>query len=283
MKKDKKIETKKYILPLIVFAIVFVSAISFAISKYRTENKHETKSEVTSTAPTQTQLSTTTTQETPTKTAFTGEIPILMYHYIRDYTDSNDQIGINLSVSPAKFSTQLDTIKSLGYTPINFFDIEKGNLPQKPIILTFDDGYLDFYTAAYPELKSHNMTAVSYVITGKIGGAYMTTDMIKTLSTNNIEIGSHTISHPDLSMMSVPNINEELVTSKKFLENLLGKPVISFCYPAGKYSDAVVSSTHQAGYLYATTTNSGEANFSTPLTLSRYRISPTTNITTFLK
>lgn len=213
----------------------------------------------------------------------TTELPILMYHYIRDYNDSRDQIGVNLSVSPANFATQLDLINSRGYTTTTFAELDSGLKITKPIILTFDDGYQDFYDNAFPELRKRGMKAVCFIITDKDSKEYLTSSEISELSSYGIEIGSHTISHPDLSTISLARAQNEIVESKATLENIIGKPVISLCYPSGKYNENVVNLAKEAGYKYATTTNSGIGKFISPLELNRYRVSSSSNIGAFIK
>ncbi|MEI7792328.1 MAG: polysaccharide deacetylase family protein [Candidatus Berkelbacteria bacterium] len=211
-------------------------------------------------------------------------IPILMYHHIRTFNDPADTIGTNLSVDPSAFASQLDYIKAQGYTAITFYDLSQGSLPDKPVILTFDDGYENFYENAYPELKSRGMKAVSFIITGSMSGDYMTEAQIKELSDNGFEIGAHSISHPDLSTATLDRSTREITISKSTLETIIGKKVISFCYPSGKYNDAVEKEVKDAGYIYATTTKGGIANFSGDnLALSRYRVNHDTNIESFFK
>lgn len=212
------------------------------------------------------------------------EIPIMMYHYIRNVDDPNDKLGINLSVTPEKFASQLDTIKADGYTTITFEDIKTGNIPEKPIILTFDDGYKDFYTNAFPELKKRNMKAVSYIITADIGkDEYMNEQDIKAISDYGIEIGSHTISHPDLAKSTEAKATKEITESKKTLEDITGKQIISFCYPSGKYNADVENIVKDAGFTHAVTTNGGITSFGDPFALNRYRLNHDTNISTYLK
>lgn len=220
----------------------------------------------------------------PTAKKEIPDMPILMYHYIRTLDDPNDKIGTNLSISPEVFAKQLDLIAERGYTAITFEDIKAGNIPAKPIVLTFDDGYSDFYTSAYPELKKRNMKAVSYIIVNDIGKSnYMNTDQIKELSQNKIEIGSHTLSHPDLTKISADKVNVELTQSKEGLETMIGTKIISFCYPSGKVNAEVESITKNVGYAYAVTTNSKQTNFSDPLLLNRYRVNHDTNISAYIK
>jgi peptidoglycan/xylan/chitin deacetylase (PgdA/CDA1 family) len=211
------------------------------------------------------------------------QIPILMYHHIRNFTDTSDQIGINLSVTPEKFSSQLDYLKAKGYTTITFRDVEANNIPSKPIILTFDDGYQNFYDNALPALMSNGMKAVSFIIADKNGGDYMTRTEIAGLEAKGIEVGSHTLSHPDLSTISTEKAIDEIANSKTRLEAIINKPVTSICFPSGKYNDTVLKDVEDSGYLFAVTTKSGIGSFNAPFELKRYRMNADTNISGIIK
>lgn len=211
-------------------------------------------------------------------------LPIIMYHHIRDFNDPNDQIGTNLSLSPTDFAKQLDLIIERGYTTINFQNILENNIPSKSVILTFDDGYENFYQNAYPELKKRNMKAISYVIVNNIGkGNYMNREQIIEIEQNGIEIGSHTLSHPDLAISSDTKATKEIVDSKAYLESLVGKKIISICYPSGKHSSATEDIIQNAGYIFAVTTKSGIAAFANPFILNRYRVNNGTSISAWVK
>lgn len=211
-------------------------------------------------------------------------IPILMYHHIRDFNDPTDKIGTNLSVSPTDFVAELDKIKERGYTTITFQDVLKGDVPEKSIILTFDDGYENFYQNAYPELKNRGMTAVSYIIVGDIGkGDYMTSAQIAEIDKYGIEIGSHTLSHPDLSTATETRATREVTDSKAQLETIVGKPIISFCYPSGKFTDATELIVKNAGYSFAVTTQGGITTFGDTFALNRYRVNNGTSIDNWIK
>jgi peptidoglycan/xylan/chitin deacetylase (PgdA/CDA1 family) len=187
-------------------------------------------------------------------------------------------------VDPSTLASQLDFIKAQGYNTITFSDLALGTLPEKPVILTFDDGYENFYQNAYPELKSRGMKAVSFIITGSMSGDYMTETQIKELSDNGFEIGAHTVTHLDLSTATAARATKEITDSKLQLEAIIGKRVISFCYPSGKFNDSVEKEVKDAGFLYATTTKGGIANLSGDnLALSRYRVNHGTNIEGFFK
>lgn len=203
-------------------------------------------------------------------------IPILMYHYIRDYQDPNDKVGVNLSVRPAIFTRQLTLLRERGYTTITFDDLTQP-LPEKPIILTFDDGYTDAYTAALPELERQGMKAVFYIVSQFIDQPnYVTTDQVKMLDAAGMEIGSHTLDHADLSKINAARQGSELKQSKEQLEELLGKPVTAFCYPAGKYNQTTIGLAKVIGYQTATTTKPGVAigddYNSRPFELQRIRV-----------
>lgn len=191
------------------------------------------------------------------------KVPILTYHYIRVNTDPRDRMGFALSVTPADFAAQMDWLAQNGYHPITTEDLyaylnRTRGLPSKPVILTFDDGYADFYTTALPILRSHSFKATSYVVSGFVGrGGYMTADQIREADRSGIEIGSHSVDHPNLARSSIGNVRAQLGDSKRYLEQLLGHPVTAFCYPSGKYTSAVANEVAAAGYHDATTTASG--------------------------
>jgi len=191
------------------------------------------------------------------------KVPVLTYHYIRVNTDPRDQMGFALSVTPADFAAQMNWLAQNGYHPITTEDLyaylnRTRGLPSKPVILTFDDGYADFYTTALPILRSHSFKATSYIVSGFVGrGGYMTADQIREADRSGIEIGSHSVDHANLARSSIGNVRAQVGDSKRYLEELLGHPVTAFCYPSGKYTSAVANEVAAAGYHDATTTAYG--------------------------
>jgi peptidoglycan/xylan/chitin deacetylase (PgdA/CDA1 family) len=210
----------------------------------------------------------------------TTVIPILMYHYVRTVADPTDTIGINLSVTPEKFAAQMQYLADNGYTTLTMGEVHAIlagalPLPPKPIALTFDDGYRDFYTAAWPVLKQHNFKATNYVVTSVIGlEPYMTWAMLQELdATGLIEIGAHTRTHPDLRALGNDKRWDEIAGSKAILEEGLGHPIGSFCYPAGFYTAAVLADVRRAGYISAVTTAYGtKQNSADALEMPRIRV-----------
>lgn len=184
-------------------------------------------------------------------------IPILTYHYIRQLPGDDDPLGQNLSVSPENFAEQMAYLKSAGYESMTFDDLRAGKIPDKPVIITFDDGYEDAYQNAFPALKENGMTGVFYVITGFVGrDLYLTWNQITEMSEAGMVFGSHTVNHPDLTSpnLSQATITQELSLSKKALEQRLDKTINDFCYPSGKATTTTVDYVYDAGYKTATST-----------------------------
>ncbi len=210
------------------------------------------------------------------------KIPILMYHYIREYSDPKDKLGVNLSVSPAHFTAQMTAIKEAGYTPITFTDLNKP-LPEKPLILSFDDGYLDAYTGGLPILQQFKVPATFYIITDFLDKPnYMSTEQVKALDAAGMEIASHTLDHKSLDKLGEADQRREMAESKAQLESLLGKPVVHFCYPSGRYDQTSIALAKELGYRTATTTKPGvprgNAFNTNPYELTRIRVFNDTNI-----
>ena len=207
-------------------------------------------------------------------------VPILMYHYIRVNPDPGDRLGFNLSVTPADFKLQMDWLYDNDYHPVDFDDLraylfENQSLPSRPVVLTFDDGYRDVYTAALPILRAHHFRGVSYVVSGFLNSPnYITTEMLQEMDALGIEIGAHTVSHADLTRISAASLHREVFDSKAVLEALVGHPVVDFCYPSGRFNDAVMSAVQAAGFETATTTQPGVAHSARDrFTWSRVRVS----------
>jgi peptidoglycan/xylan/chitin deacetylase (PgdA/CDA1 family) len=207
-------------------------------------------------------------------------VPILMYHYIRQPPSMRtDLLGYKLSVSPADFAAQVDVLWRSGYHPVDLNDIRayfagKEPLPSKPVVITFDDGYSDLFTAAFPILARHKFKAVAYIVSGFVGrGGYVTSDQVLELDHNGIEIASHTVDHADLARSSAGSTMRELVDSKRWLEQLLGHPVVDFAYPSGKFNPQVVAEVQRAGYDTAVTTmDSADHSLADRYTWTRVRV-----------
>lgn len=182
----------------------------------------------------------------------------LMYHHAAEQNPSSLD---PFTVTPAMLEKHLIFLKENGYTPISLKELEKGAPVQKPVMLTFDDGYEDNYKNLFPLLKKYNVPAVIFLVTDKIGTPeYMTWEQIREMKNSGlVQFGSHTCSHCRLRSLPDEEIVRELVRSKQILEEQLGEPVTSFCYPfgSGGFDKRVRPQVFKAGYLFDFSTKKG--------------------------
>lgn len=213
-------------------------------------------------------------------------VPILMYHYIRDNEKPTDILGRGLSVSSKNFEQQLLWLKNHGYETVGpDFLIAPYHTIGKPIILTFDDGYRDAFTHAFPILKNHGLTGTFYVIVDGLGDpAYLTWDQVKIMKAGGMNMASHTLNHLPLARLTIKNIARELTESKRELDARLNQNTLDFAYPYGSYDSRVVAEAKKAGYQTAVTVNSGVATEKNKmLELPRLRVSNNTNLENLFK
>lgn len=216
-------------------------------------------------------------------------LPIFMYHHVSSLPTHN-QLDFGLTVTTADFNTQLNWLQKQGYHTITMTELFDTfyygkALPSKPMILSFDDGYADVYTYALPALLAHHYRGVFYIITGMIGGRYVTWNEVQTLANSGMQIASHTIHHPNIGILPASKLQDELQVSKATLEAQLHEPIQFFCYPTGEpfHHDSlaeqklVLSDLFQDGYLGATLDpsvfNSALQNSQIPYQMPRIRVS----------
>lgn len=207
-------------------------------------------------------------------------VPILMYHYVRINPIARDLVGADLSVEPQSFAREMLMLSKAGMHTITFDDLyaaltQGQELPSHPVILTFDDGYEDFYTAAFPVLQALQMKATSFIITGKAGWkGYMTWDQMREIDRSGlVDFESHTVNHVELSKISPSKAEQEMIDSKHMLETELGKPVRYLAYPSGRFNSTVANLAQAVGYEAAVTTQYGSLQSSSGLlTLPRVRV-----------
>lgn len=244
---------------LLLFAIILIAIVVKNIDNNSFQKDDSSPKEVDSFSVETKQLTQETTQPTQQSSESSQLVPILMFHYIRVVDKKSDPLGYGLSVTPTDFELILQTLTAKHYHTIHIDDLLNGKAQKNSIILTFDDGYEDFYTTALPLLKKYNFTASEAIITDKMdGNQFMTPDQVKTINHEGIEILSHTVHHLDLS--KTPIAEKEIVDSKNFLEKLLQKPITGFAYPSGKYNNRTIQYLKVAGYKIALTTKAGFAD-----------------------
>jgi len=191
--------------------------------------------------------------------------PILMYHYIEDLPADADEIRTDLTVSPALFKDHLSYLAENDYETITFTDLHRAlthgaTLPNKPVILTFDDGYDNHFTQAYPALAEFGFTGTFFVITGFLDDqrhGYMTWQQAKEMAAAGMTIASHTKTHPDLRQRSYDYLTYQILGSMESITAHTGIPPIVFSYPMGRYDHTVLSVIAQTRLLHAVTTQPG--------------------------
>lgn len=190
-------------------------------------------------------------------------VPILMYHVV-SAPFANSPYP-DLYVPREQFSDQMHALKRAGYTAVTLGEVwdawhANGPLPQRPVVVSFDDGYHSHFTNALPVLRALGWPGVLNLELKNIRSDYgLTAPQVRALIAAGWEVDSHTIDHPDLRTVDATRLRHELADSRSELQRRFHIPVRFFCYPAGKYDDAVIAAVRRAGYLAATTTNPGLA------------------------
>lgn len=189
-------------------------------------------------------------------------IPILLYHYI-EYI-KNDSRRQKFTTPPNILKAQIETLKDAGYTFITPDDLMndlsgKIILPEKLVILTFDDGYIDFYTNVFPILKKENVKATVYIVPDLLNSPnYMLTFQVKEIAKSLlVEIGSHTMNHVWLKGASKKTAEYEIAQSRKNLADMVALPINSFAYPYGALDQQAINIVREAGYTNAVSTIPG--------------------------
>jgi len=188
------------------------------------------------------------------KLSLQREIVILMYHSV-DSTDDRH------AVNPEEFKHQMEYLRK-NYAIVTLNEIldfiqGKRNLPRKAVSITFDDGYHDFYSNVYPYLSMNGLPATVFVTTGYVSGEWplsssspktLTWNEIEEMSKNNIEIGAHTVTHPNLQKIGIREAEDEIVKSRGEIEKHIKKCVDFFSYPFGKYRPDIVDEVKSLGF-----------------------------------
>ena len=189
------------------------------------------------------------------------KVLVLNYHKI-------DHTFISLSVRPEDFDNQMKYLHDNGYHTINpdeLYDALAGNgqLPENPVLITFDDGYEDNYTNAYPILKKYGFKATIFVVTGFLDRhkkGYLSWDQAREMNKNGINIESHTVNHKPMTDLTDDELRSELVDSKKKAETELGHEVNYVAYPTGTYNLHIAQMVKEAGYKAAFTIKYGNVD-----------------------
>ena len=257
IKRKKNKRTNFIILTKLILFIAVVSTV-FAIIINQKEASKKTDTTV---SETQTEKKTDSFDGIPVINDNRG-VPVICYHSINPDSSKKNSI----IMPKEKFREQLKTIKDSGYTTLtmaqlNDYLFNNKPIPEKSVVITFDDGYRDNYTNAFPILKEFNMNATIFVISSYLNrDLYLTSEEIKEMSDYGLDIESHTVSHVKLSTLPYEAQLKELKNSKETIENITDKPVISIAYPEGKYNKDTKKATLEAGYSMGFTIERGYAD-----------------------
>jgi len=221
------------------------------------------------------------------------KVTIFMYHRFVDFPKNPYEISIN------QFEDEMRYLYENGYKTITLgqyidavYSQDLSSLPDKPVILTVDDGYNSFFTRAYPILKKYGFTATLFIYTNFIGngGSSLSWSELKELVSEGMEIGSHSISHPNIASPKRMKystsydafLNHELGDSKKIIEKNLGIIVRLFAWPYGSYNETALKKAVELGYEGIITVKPGSMNLNSDiLHIRRYGVYPSTGLELF--
>ncbi len=194
-------------------------------------------------------------------------VPILTYHHVGSPSGKWRLLGIN----GRSFTFQMDFIKRHGYHVISLDELVKGiqagrSFPHNSVVITFDDGYDDNYSYAFPILKQYGFPAIIFLISNGIGSPdLLTWDQVKEMEHYNVMAGAHTRHHVYLPMATASLYRDEIAGSKKEIEDHLGHRIDYFAYPVGGFSEDIKSFVQESGYKAAMSTNRGTDRFNKDL------------------
>ncbi|OAT80220.1 polysaccharide deacetylase family protein [Desulfotomaculum copahuensis] len=225
----------------------------------------------------------------PAAIEHSNQVPILMFHKV----NPDPRVGgLGLRVPPDKFDREMAYLHQNGFHTVSLTDVVEHYrtgkpLPARPVVITFDDGYRDNFTYAFPILKKYHFTATIFVVADTVGGinsfdvrAHLqpvnrmaSWAELGQMAAAGITIGSHTLDHPHLAQIPPAEAWRQIRQSRMVLEKHLGRPVRVFSYPYGSFNSRVAQMVRDSGYLAAVTTVQGIAGpGSDPWLLKRVRI-----------
>ncbi len=224
-------------------------------------------------------------------------VPILAYHSISSLASPR---LAKYTVSPELFAEHMAYLAKLYYTSITVTQFAralteaKPELPGRPVILTFDDGFADFYTNVLPVLKRYDFTATLYITTAYVGMDHwlrcegeltqpmLNWDQIVEINAAGIECGAHSHTHRQLEMLPEKIARDEIIRCKKVVEKQLGREVSSFAYPFGNYTATIRKWVRAAGYSSACTTeNATSSTADDPFSLARLLVTAGMSVDNF--
>ncbi|MGW2344128.1 polysaccharide deacetylase family protein [Streptomyces sp. NPDC001661] len=216
-----------------------------------------------------------------------------MYHAVS--SDPNPETR-QLSVSPSQFAEQMELLADRGRTPLTTAELAgiwrgDGPLPDRPVLITFDDGYEGVHTHALASLAKHGFAATLFVSTGWLRGAYDTGggldamldwDQVRALAGQGVEIGGHSHTHPQLDQLDDADLEFELLRCREIVTGELGRAPVSFAYPYGHSDRRVRQAVRAAGFAQSLAVGNALATRRQgPYALRRVTVRRSTGVTEF--
>jgi peptidoglycan/xylan/chitin deacetylase (PgdA/CDA1 family) len=209
-------------------------------------------------------------------------VPVLCYHHFAEQCDSS------LCTPTSVFEQQMKILKEGGYSVISTADLSeflafRRAIPSKAVVINLDDGYRSTYDLAYPILKKYGFTATFFIYTAFIGASKnaLTWDQLKAMKADGFEVGSHSVTHADLSKKMageteneyLARVRQELLLSKQILDDKMNQNTQYIAFPYGEFNPAVLKLCEETGYRVGFSVKAGgNPFFSEPLTLKRNQI-----------
>jgi peptidoglycan/xylan/chitin deacetylase (PgdA/CDA1 family) len=203
---------------------------------------------------------------------YTGPVPILEYHVLG--RPRTEVAYPELYVPRAAFRKQMAWLAQRGYEAVTLEEVEDawyrgGTLPERPVVISFDDGYRPQFTFALPQLRKRGWPGVLNL---KAEGSDLYRSNVQEMIDAGWELAAHTIDHSDLTTLDPATLRREVAGSRQILRREFGVPVADFCYPAGRFDPEVVAAVEAAGYTGATTEIPGFATRRHPYELARIEV-----------
>lgn len=189
--------------------------------------------------------------------------PVLIYHHVAWFEPADDAIERGLTITPTQFGAEVSYLVAHDYRTVTAARVvtslrTRQRLPAHPVVLTFDDGYTDVYRNVYQVLRRHHMTATFFIAAGLVGQPrYLTWQQVREMSRHGMDIEAHTVTHPDLTLVSHAQARGEIYRCRQILQAKLHRTVHLLAYPYGDYNAYVIRTLKQAGFLAAFTTRQG--------------------------
>jgi peptidoglycan/xylan/chitin deacetylase (PgdA/CDA1 family) len=204
----------------------------------------------------------------PAEVPQSARVPILMYHYVSELPADADHYRRDLTVTPERFEAHLRYLSEAGFHPITLTDLylhltEGYPLPEKPVVLTFDDGYVDAYEVAFPLLLEYGFPGTFFVLSTPAhfeAPGYLTWNQMREMSEAGMDIQSHGRDHVDLRNRSYDYLVYQTLGIQEAVRHHTGQIPRFFCYPSGRYDAGVIQALKDVGYWGAVTTEWGQTH-----------------------